>query len=679
MTTEIAETHPSAFSGRTAWARNLAAPVRDFLSTETGSASVLLAATVVALVWANSPLSHSYRSLWTTTLSIRLGGGSISADLRHWVNQGLMTFFFLVVGLEAKRELDVGELRQRQRLAIPALAAIGGMLIPIAIYLAFNAGGRGGRGWGAAMSTDTAFALGALALLTSRGATRLRVFLLSLAVVDDLGALLVIATAYTSHVHVGALAVALAMFVLLAAIRFLPFGRRQAAVVVGVAVWVAMYKSGVDPVIVGLAVGLVTSAYPPSREDLERVTALTRSFREQPTPELARSAQQGVLSAISPNERLQYSLHPWTGYVIVPLFALANAGIHLSGGLLSDAAGSPITIGIIVAYVVGKPIGVVSASWLASRPAIHGPRPLLSWPALAGGGAVAGIGFTVSILISTIAFSGRTLDEAKLGVLGAAIIAPIVAWLILRLMRRLPSSVRARQIGSTAEDILDLAEDVDPEQDHVRGPESAPVTLIEYGDFECPYCGQAEQAIRQLLNAFGDELRYVWRHLPLSDVHPTAQLAAEAAEAAAAQGQFWEMYDMLLAHQDQLGPQDLRRYAERLGLDVERFWGELRRHEHAERIAQDVASADASGVSGTPSFFINGRRYQGAYDPATLTIAVRSARTRARLLETAAAAQAAGAEAGAHEAGPEAGAHEASAEPGAHEASGAADGDQTGG
>jgi Na+/H+ antiporter NhaA len=623
------------YSGRTAWARNLAAPVRDFLSTETGSASVLLAATVVALLWANSPWSHSYQSLWTTKLSIQVGAAAISADLRHWVNEGLMTFFFLVVGLEAKRELDVGELRQRQRLAVPAIAAIGGMVVPIAIYVAVNAGGRGARDWGAAMSTDTAFALGALALLTPRSATRLRVFLLSLAVVDDLGALLVIATAYTNHVSPVALAVAIGLFLLLAGLRFLPVWRRQLAVVVGVAMWVAMFKSGIDPVIVGLAVGLVTSAYPPSREDLERVTSLTRSFREQPTPELARSAQLSVLSAISPNERLQYSLHPWTGYVIVPLFALANAGIHLSSALLGRAVSSPITLGILIAYVVGKPVGIVAASWIATRPIVHGPRPLISWPVLAVGGAVAGIGFTVSLLISSLAFSGERLDEAKLGVLSSAVVAPIVAWAIVRLLRRLPSGVRARQIGATAEDILDLADDVDPDRDHVRGPDDASVTLVEYGDFQCPYCGQAEGVIRELLASFGDDLRYVWRHLPLSDVHPSAQLAAEAAEAAAAQGRFWEMYDMLLENQDRLTPQDIAGYAERLGPDVERFWDELRRHEHAQRVAEDVASADASGVSGTPSFFINGRRYQGAYDVDTLSAAVQSARARARALERA--------------------------------------------
>src|SRR5437870_37490 len=612
------------YSGRTAWARSLAAPVRDFLSTETGSAAVLLAAAVVALAWANLPWSHSYESVWRTTLSIRLGGGSLSTDLRHWINEGVMTFFFLVVGLEAKREFDMGELRERRRLAIPVMAAAGGMAVPVAIYEAFNAGGPGAHGWGAAMSTDTAFALGALALLTPRAATRLRVFLLTLAVVDDLFALIVIATVYTSHVSLPALAAAIGLAAALLALRFAPAWRREVSIVLGVALWVALFKSGIDPVIAGLAVGLATAAYPPAREDLERATALTRSFREQPTPELARSAQLSLRSAISPNERLQYGLHPWTSYVFVPLFALANAGVHFSGGLIGNAVGSPITLGILFGYVLGKPLGILGASLIASRPALRGPRPSLSWASLLGGGAIAGIGFTVSLLISSLAFSGQRLQEAKLGVLASALLAPAVAWSVFAVYRRLPRRVLARQIGATAEDILDLAGDVDPQRDHIRGPDDAPVTLVEYGDFECPYCGQAESVIRELLASFGDDVRYVWRHLPLNDVHAHAQLAAEAVEAAASQGRFWHMYDAMLAHQDELTPQQLSAIAERLGLDLERFWGELRRHEHAARVAEDVSSADASGVSGTPIFFINGRRHYGAYDIGTLTRTVRA-------------------------------------------------------
>ncbi len=515
---------------------------------------------------------------------------------------------------------------------------MGGIAVPIVIYLAFNAGRPGGHGWGAAMSTDTAFALAAVALITPRTATRIRVFLLTLAVVDDLAALVVIATVYTTHVSVMALSIAIALFAVLVALRFAPFGRTAISIGVAVGIWVAMFKSGIDPVISGLAIGLGTSAYPPSREDLERATALTREFREQPTPELARSAQQSLQSAISPNERLQYELHPWTSYVIVPLFALANAGIHVTGSLLSSAVSSPITWGILLGYVLGKPIGVFTGSWIASRPALHGPRSPISEPVLLAAGACAGIGFTVSLLVSTLAFKGTALDEARLGTLATVVVAPVLAWLVTRLIQRLPENVRAQQVGRTAEDILDLAVEVDPEYDHIRGPDDAPVTLVEYGDFECPYCGQAENSIRDLLAAHGDDVRYVWRHLPLNDVHPTAQLAAEASEAAAAQGRFWDMYDLLLSHQDELAPRDLARYAGDLGLDVERFRDALRRRDYAARISEDVASADESGVSGTPTFFINGRRHYGVYDLGALTEAVGAAKRRARQLSVTAEA-----------------------------------------
>jgi protein-disulfide isomerase len=457
--------------------------------------------------------------------------------------------------------------------------------------------------------------------------------------VDDLVALVVIATAYTEHVSFAPLAVAAGLFIALLALGYAPITwRREAAALLGVAVWVALFKSGIDPVIAGLAVGLVTSAYPPVRANLEQVTQLTRSFREQPTPQLARSAQLGVASAISPNERMQYRLHPWTSYVIVPLFALGNAGIHLNGKLLGQALTSPITLGIVVGYVVGKPLGVVGVTWLASRPWAGGVRLALSWPVIAGGGVVAGVGFTVSLLISSLAFQGQQLDEAKLGVLAAAVLASLASWAVFRVIAHLPTPVRARQLSRTTEELVDLSDDVDPERDHVRGDNDALVTLVEYGDYECPYCGQAEVVIRELIASFGDDLRYVWRHLPLNDVHPNAQMAAEAAEAASAHGAFWPMHDTLLDHQEQLTAADLRGYAEALGLDVELLWDEVRRRRHVERVAEDVASADASGVAGTPTFFINGRRHHGAYDIATLTAAVRAALRRELLKREAASA-----------------------------------------
>jgi Na+/H+ antiporter NhaA len=585
---------------------------------------VVAAAAVAALLWANiSP--DSYTSVWETRLAIVLGGHELATDLRGWVNEGLMTLFFLVVGLEAKRELDLGELRERSRLAIPVVAALGGMAGAAGVYLAINAGGDGAVGWGAALSTDTALALGALALVTRGRALRLRVFLLTLVVIDDLVALLVIALGYSDRVSVTALAIAIGLFGVLIALRYAGSWRIPAAVLVGIGIWLAMFKSGVDAVIAGLAIGLITVAYPPGRDDLERSTELTRSFREQPSPELAYSARASLASAISPNERLQYRLHPWTSRVIVPLFALANAGIHLSSDLLSAAVTSPVTLGILAAYVVGKPLGILGASWLATRPMLGGARLTITWPALVGAALSAGVGFTVSLLIATLAFHGALLDQAKIGVLATAVVSPALAWLAFRVMLRLPAETRARQLGATAETIVDLADDIDAERDHIRGRLDAPVTLVEYGDFECPYCGHAAPVIDKLLDKLAGELRYVFRHLPLNDVHPNSQVAAEAAEAAGAQGAFWEMHDRLLEHQDALTPTDLYGHANALGLDLDRFSEDLRHRKHAPRVAEDVQSADASGVSGTPTFFVNGRRHQGVYDVDTLTRAVKAA------------------------------------------------------
>jgi Na+/H+ antiporter NhaA len=618
------------FAGRTAWIRNLEAPVREFLRTAMGGAAVMVVAAAAALVWVNVDPS-SYDSVWTTKLSVSIGSSGISQDLRQWVNNGLMSFFFLVVGLEARREFDLGELRDRRRLALPAAAALGGMLIPIGIYLLANGGRSSAHGWGAAMSTDTAFALGMIALVGRRFPSSLRTFILTVAVADDLVAFVVIVAAYSSDVRAVPLLAGIGAFMLLLLVRWYRVRNGVVYGALALVAWVALLKSGVDPVIVGVAVGLLSIAYPAGRADLERASDLFRLFREQPTSEYARTVRQGVRTAISPNERLQLLYHPLSSYVIVPLFALANAGISINGHFLSRAYGSPITLGILIGYVVGKPVGVAGSTLLVTRLTRGRIKPPVGWGSVLGAAAIAGIGFTVSLLIATLAFSGVDLQEAKLGVLSSAVCAPAVAWLVLRATRLLPEERRLRAVLGTATTLVDLAVPVDGERDHIRGPEDAPVTFVEYGDFECPYCGQAEPVIRELLADFGD-LRYVWRHLPLSDVHQHAQLAAEAAEAASAQGKFWEMYDLLLAHQDALTVRDLIRYAEQLGLDAERFRAALRKGKHAGRIAEDVESADQSGVSGTPSFFINGRRYYGAYDITTLSKEVRAARARAAVV-----------------------------------------------
>jgi Na+/H+ antiporter NhaA len=612
--------------GLTAWI-DRDTPLRRFLLTESGSALVLLAAAVTALVWVNIDAA-SYQGVWHRRLSVSLGGAGVAMDLRSWVNSGLMCFFFFVVGLEARREFDLGEFRDRQRLILPVVAGIGGMVGAIGIYLAFNTGRPSIHGWGVAMSTDTAFALGALALLGQGIPDRLRGYILTVSVVDDIVGLVVIATAYTNHVNVVPIVVALVAFALFAiGVRLrLPYGLFYLSL--AAVAWVALVKSGVDPLVVGLTAGLLAYAAPTARDDLARVTDLFRDYREQPSPALASRARIGFRRAVSPNARLQLLYHPWTSYVIVPLFGLANAGIPISANFLAHAYTSPITLGIAVGYVVGKPAGIAGMSAVVTTATGGRLRPPVGWVAVSSAGALAGLGFTVALLIASIAFHGESLREATLGVLTAALVAPLLSWSLFLLATRLPDPLRDRVLLGRSAVIIDLVDPIDPERDHVRGPEDAPVTLVEYGDFECTYCGQAEPAIRELLAEHGD-LRYVWRHLPLGDVHPHAQIAAEASEAAGAQERFWEMHDQLLSHHGGLEVRDLVTYATALGLDVDRFTDELRENTWTERVAVDVEGADLSGVAGTPSFFVNGQRQRAPYDLDSLEQAVRAAHARA--------------------------------------------------
>jgi Na+/H+ antiporter NhaA len=624
---EQTEDTTGPFSGKTAWARRLETPLRTFLRTETGSASVLAGATVLALIWANISIS-SYERFWGTELSFLVGRWGVTLDLREFVNSGLMAFFFLVVGLEARREFDVGELRIRSRLTLPVLVGLTGMAVPIVIYLIANAGRPALHGWGMAMSTDTAFALGALALVGRRLPDRVRTYLLTFSVVDDLAGLVVIAVAYSGQIDMVPLLAGVGLIAVTIVIRARGSRYGPLYLLIGIAAWVAFLKSGVDPIVVGLIFGLLTYAYPAPRESLEQASEAFRSFREQPTAELAQSAREVVRVAISPNDRLAQLFHPWTSYLIVPLFAVANAGIVLNAGFLASAYTSPVTLGIVVGYLVGKPLGTAGCAWLITKLSRGRQRPSVGWGAVVGTGTVAGIGFTVSLLIASLALEGDTLAEAKLGILSAVVAASLLTWAVFQLVNRLPPRARLRALLGTAEVITDLAVPVDPERDHIRGPEESLVTMVEYGDFECPYCGLAEPAVRELLRDYG-EVRYVWRHLPLNDVHPNAQLAAEAAEAAGKQGAFWKMHDLLLDHQDALHARALVGYADSLGLDTDRFATDLRKHAGRAHVEEDVESADLSTVSGTPTFFINGKRHYGAYDIETLKKAVKLAKARA--------------------------------------------------
>ena len=586
-------------------------PLRRFIVTEAGSAGLLAAAAVLALLWANSPFGDSYDTFWHTELSIALGDWTLDMDLRHWLDEGLMALFFFVIGLEVRRELSIGELRDRSRVTVPVIAGIGGMLVPIAVFLAI-APSEASHGWGIVIATDTAFMLGAMAIVGPACPTQLRVFLLTLSIVDDLVAISVIGIVYSGALDLVALAVAAACLAGIALVSELRVWRGSVYVLLGLGLWVATVISGLHPTIAGMTAGLLLTAYAPSRERVEEAAKQARAFRQSPLASVASDTKRSVARAISPNERLQDLLHPWTGYVIVPLFALANAGVDLRGGVLGEALSSPLTWAVALGLVVGKTIGISAGAIGSVRLRIGNLLEGVGEGQVVGGAALSGIGFTVSLLIVGLAFDdGRLQDEAKIGVLAGALLAVALGALIFQLAARLRGEVRADLPRA-------LTPPVDPARDHVRGPADAPLTLVEFADFECPFCGRATGMVRELRERFGDELRYVVRHLPLVDVHPHAEAAAEAMEEAGAQGRFWELHDKLFDHQDELEFEDLLGYGGAIGIDVEEMARALEDGRHAERIAEDVRSAELSGARGTPTFYVNGIRHVGAYDAASL-------------------------------------------------------------
>ncbi|HLS45236.1 MAG TPA: Na+/H+ antiporter NhaA [Ornithinicoccus sp.] len=590
----------------------LSAPLRSFLGTEAGSAGVMLLAAAVALGWANSPWSGSYEALWDTHLSVSLGDAELAMDLGHWVNDGLMALFFFVIGLEVRRELSLGELTRRSRLVIPLVAGITGMLVPTLLYLVLNPSGEAARGWGIVIGTDTAFLLGALAIVGPAVSTQLRIFLLTVTVIDDIVAVTVIGVVYSESIQLVPLLVGLGCVAVLVVLNRLRQWRASPYVAVVAVLWLATVQSGVHASIAGMVAGLLIPAWAPRKPEVETAASLFTAFRQSPMASLQASASQGLARVISVNERLQTMLHPWTSYLIVPVFALANAGVDLRDGVLGDALRSPVTWGVVLGLVGGKFLGLGGGALAAVRlrlgqlPQGVGPGQVL------GGAALSGIGFTVSLLIIGLAFDdARLVDEATVGVLLSAILATVLGWVVFRAAAVFHGEWSA---GLPTE----LCRPVDPARDHILGPADAPLTVVEYLDYECPFCARATGVIHELRERFGDDLRYVVRHLPLPDVHPHAEQAAVAAEAAAEQGRFWPMHDLLFTRQDELEMEDLIGYAAELGLDVEQFVRDLQREDLADRVREDVASAEASGARGTPTFFVGRERHAGPHDARTL-------------------------------------------------------------
>lgn len=452
---------PGGTSGgvRPPWARSdrplprrVLRPLQEFLSTSSASATLLFLAALVALVWANSPWHGSYEQLWATSLGVRLGGWSIDLDLRHWVNDGLMALFFLVAGMEIKRELLIGELRDRRSAALPVAAAIGGMVVPALLYLLLTAGTGGSHGWGVPMATDIAFALGVLTLAARHAPANLKPFLLTLAIVDDIGAIVVIALFYSGGVAWTWLAAAVAVVLLIVGLRRINVQAMVLYLGLGVVLWLFTYESGLHPTIAGVALGLLTPAVPFQRPRAVSAEAVRTAdeTRDDPDPpdadapqwlRLARLARE----AVSPLARVEHVLLPWTSFVIVPLFALANAGVSLTAGAIGDALSSRVTMGVVLGLVIGKVVGISAASWVAVRLGIGRLPTGVRWAHLVGMAALAGIGFTVSLFITELAFEEPSLQaEAKVGILVASVLAGGLGYLLLR---RAPDAAGGDALG----------------------------------------------------------------------------------------------------------------------------------------------------------------------------------------------------------------------------------------
>lgn len=578
-------------------------------------ALLLLVATAAAIAWANLS-SGSYHGFWETHLTVGVADLTLDFTLHALVNDALMAIFFFTVGLEVRREFAIGELTTWSRAMVPVIASLAGLAIPALLFVLIAAPSGHAAAWGVVISTDTAFLVGALALVGPRVPGRLRVFLLALAVVDDIGALSIIALVYTETFSPWPLAIAAVGLAGVYFTRYLRGGRGPVYATLAIVVWLAFLASGVHPTLAGVAIALLVPVYRPNRRDVEHALELARTFRQSPNTEYARAAANSLRESISINERLQSAYAPYVAYVILPLFALANAGVVVNGEILAGAVRSPLTWGVVAGLVAGKFLGIFGSTALLKRFRLGEFGPGLTLDRIAGGAALSGIGFTISLFIIDLAIDDDTAqNEARVGVLAASVIAFLLATVVFRISDAVRTDV---ETGQT------LVRPVDPRRDHIWGPVDAPYTIVEYGDFQCPFCLKASGSIQEVVRELGDDLRYVWRHAPLVEQHPNALAGAEAAEAASLQGKFFEFERGLFADQENQRPSDIVRLAGSLGLDVTRFERDLESAEVAARVRDDLLDAEAMNITSVPTFFVNGRRHTGPYDAQTLIRALQT-------------------------------------------------------
>ena len=581
-----------------------------FVRNETSGATLLLAATIVALLWANLG-GHSYEHFWHTHFSIHLGDVfSVDMSLQHWINDGLMMMFFFLVSLEVKHDFVMGELREWRRASVPVVAAVAGLIVPALIFYAFNAGTDDADAWGVVISTDTAFVMGILAVFGNRLPVQLGAFLVTLAVVDDVGSLLVIATVYTERISfvplIGVVVIAALLFLVQRARVY----RSSVYIAAGATLWLLFLASGVHATIAGVVLGLLLPVFPPERSEVLRAEELTHHFRRTPVASTGSAAVIGILRSVSINERMQLALAPIVNLIVVPVFALSNAGVIISGETLQHAFKSPLTWGIIAGLVGGKYLGVFGASIIATKLRIGELAQCLAYRHINAGSMLTGIGFTISLFIIDLAIKDETAQsDARIGVLTASILAAIIGMVALVLT----AAYDARH----APERTRLNRSIDPKRDHILGDPNAPLTLVEYAQLGGVDDTTVEEVVREVRDYFGDDLRFVFRHNPMGD--ETAERAAEALEAVHAQSP--ELFNYARTSRV------IRRAAVDVGSNLPRLEKDMRQRTYLSRVHDDADDALGMGLTSTPTFFIGDEIYEGPIESNAIIAALEATRT----------------------------------------------------
>ena len=593
-----------------------------FVRNETSGATLLLAATIVALLWANLG-GHSYEHFWHTHFSIHLGDVfSVDMSLQHWINDGLMMMFFFLVSLEVKHDFVMGELREWRRASVPVVAAVAGLIVPALIFYAFNAGTDDADAWGVVISTDTAFVMGILAVFGNRLPVQLRAFLVTLAVVDDVGSLLVIATVYTERISfvplIGVVVIAALLFLVQRARVY----RSSVYIAAGATLWLLFLASGVHATIAGVVLGLLLPVFPPERSEVLRAEELTHHFRRTPVASTGSAAVIGILRSVSINERMQLALAPIVNLIVVPVFALSNAGVIISGETLQHAFKSPLTWGIIAGLVGGKYLGVFGASIIATKLRIGELAQCLAYRHINAGSMLTGIGFTISLFIIDLAIKDETAQsDARIGVLTASILAAIIGMVALVLT--------AAYDACHAPERTRLNRSIDPKRDHILGDPNAPLTLVEYAQLGGVDDTTVEEVVREVRDYFGDDLRFVFRHNPMGD--EAAERAAEALEAVHAQSP--ELFNYArtelsrLCEDEELDSRVIRRAAVDVGSNLPRLEKDMRQRTYLSRIHDDADDALGMGLTSTPTFFIGDEIYEGPIESNAIIAALEATRT----------------------------------------------------